>query len=56
MNYFVISRGYEDLGSVISKIFEENKEVKVISDRRKDNNKNYSGLERRKVNKVEKIG
>ena len=56
MDYFVISQGYENLGNVISKIFEDTKDVKVISERRKSKNQKYSGSERRKFNKVGKIG
>ena len=56
MDYFVISRGYENLGNAISKIFEDTRDVKVIPERRKSKNQNYSGSERRKFNKVEKIG
>tara|TARA_Y100000296_G_C5124346_1_gene232062 strand:+ start:745 stop:918 length:174 start_codon:yes stop_codon:yes gene_type:complete len=56
MDYFVISQGYERLGNIISKIFEDAKDVKVIPDRRKNKNQEFSGFERRKFNKAEKIG
>ena len=55
MDYFIISKCQEDLASTISKIFEDTKNVKVIADRRKNKNENYSGHERRKFNKIEKI-
>tara|TARA_R110000765_G_scaffold273770_2_gene372467 strand:+ start:861 stop:1031 length:171 start_codon:yes stop_codon:yes gene_type:complete len=55
MDYFIISKCQEDLASTISKIFEDTKNVKVIADRRKNKNENYSGYERRKFNKIEKI-
>ena len=55
MDYFVISRYHKNLTDAISKIFEETKDIKVIPDRRVDQNREYSGPERRKVNKIEKI-
>ena len=55
MDYFVISRGYKNLAGEISKIFEASKDIKVIPERRKNKNQKYSGSERRKFNKAEKI-
>ena len=55
MDYFIVSKHQGDLAGTISKIFEDTKGIKVIADRRKSKNENYSGPERRKFNKIEKI-
>ncbi len=55
MDYFIVSKAHEGLMEVISKIFENSKDVKVVSDRRINKNEQYSGIDRRNINKVAKI-
>ena len=55
MDYFIISKGRKGFVHAISKIFEDNKDIKVIPDRRVGNDKSYSGPERRDSDKIERI-
>ena len=55
MDYFVVSKSYKGLAEVISKIFENDKTVKVIHDRRVVDQDNVYQFDRRSLNKYDKI-
>jgi|TARA_R110000824_G_scaffold105462_1_gene249648 hypothetical protein len=55
MDYFVVSKGHKGLAEVISKIFENDKSVKVIYDRREAEQRNVYQFDRRSLNKHDKI-
>lgn len=55
MDYFVVSKSHKDLAEVISKIFENDKTVKVIHDRRVIDQDNVYQFDRRSLNKYDKI-
>jgi hypothetical protein len=55
MDYFVVSKSHKGLAEVISKIFENDKSVKVIYDRREEDQSNVYQFDRRSLNKFDKI-
>jgi len=55
MDYFVVSKSHKGLAEVISKIFEYDKNVKVIYDRREGQQDNVCQFDRRTLNKFGKI-
>tara|TARA_R100000008_G_C3555917_1_gene153185 strand:- start:12 stop:224 length:213 start_codon:yes stop_codon:yes gene_type:complete len=55
MDYFIVSKSHKGLAEAISKIFEKDKSVKVIYDRREGQNNNGYEFDRRSLNNHSKI-
>jgi len=55
MDYFIVSKSHKGLAETISKIFEKDKTIEVIFDRRENQNNSEHESDRRVLNNCRKI-